>query len=497
MRHAVFIISSHNGEGLIPQLVKGGHHVVLLSRGAERAAEEWPDQVEAYSADITSATDLTGAANNCDAVVHITGIVSETLPDITFENVNVKGTQNLLGEATRVGAPRFIYVSSLGADRGTSEYHASKRRAEALVQDYAGEWLILRPGNVYGPGDAVISQLLSMVRTLPAVPVVGDGNHAFQPIWYEDLGCAIAKALDLDRSRTVYELAGTETTTPNDLLDRFQTLTNRQSVRIPIPEFLARMGTRLADMAGVTLPINESQFLMLVEENVVHEPNGNALTAVFAVTPTPLAEGLRRLADVQPEQQPAEGVGGLERKRFWADITGSSFDAAALIEQFRQSCTDVMPIEFAAEPGAPQEVVEGATLTAAIPLRGNIQIRVEEIAADHVTFATLRGHPLAGVVRFDAVDLPDGAVRFAVNVFARAATVFDWVAMSTGGTVAQNSNWRTVVERVVELSGGDTTGVQQESEVLDENAAEEAESWIAELIAGRRRVEHEEKVAAL
>ncbi len=184
---------------------------------------------------------------------------------------------------------------------------------------------------------------------------------------------------------------------------------------------------------------------MLLEHNVITAPYENALLTVFGVQPTSLDEGLKTLADAQPEQLPQDGVGGLERKRFWADISGSAYGPEELMDQFRRRITEVIPIEFSAEPGAPQEAVHGATLTASLPLRGNIQIRVEEVTPREITFATLRGHPLAGVVRFAARQRENGVLRFTVSVFARAATTFDWVAMNTVGGVAQNSNWRTAL----------------------------------------------------
>lgn len=483
------------GEGLIPHLVAHQHEVRLLTRGAQDAAREWPDEVESFAADVTRPEQLLNAAEGCDAVIHISGIVAEQPPDITFDKVNVQGTRNLLVECARAGLPKFIYISSLAAERGSSAYHASKREAEASVRAYAGPWVILRPGNVYGPGDDVISKLLSMHRTLPAIPVIGAGDHPFQPIWYLDLGAAITHAAEREADRRVYEVSGEDVTTPNDILSRFESLTGRSPVRVPVPEFLAGATARVAETIGVPLPINESQFQMMIEENVIRSAEGNALTRVFGVKPTPLSEGLSALADAQPEQTPDQGVGGMEQKRFWSDITGAAFSPEALMDQFRARCTELMPIEFDVEPGTPQVVVEGVTLTAALPMRGNIQIRVVEVAPRVVTFATLRGHPLAGVVRFTTSAPAAGVVRFTVSVFARAATLVDWLAISTVGGAAQNSTWRTVVERMIEVSKGvSTKGVEEERGVVRGEEAQAIEKWIGDLVAEHRRVAHERPV---
>jgi uncharacterized protein YbjT (DUF2867 family) len=479
------------GEGLIPQLLERGHQVRLLTRGASSAASEWPDTVESFAADVTRPEQLVGAAKDCDAVVHISGIVAEDPPDYTFARVNVAGTQHLLAECARQGLPRFVFISSLAAERGASAYHASKREAEALVRTYAGAWIILRPGNVYGPGDDVISQLLTMHRTLPVVPLIGSGDHRFQPIWYKDLGKAIARALDPDIAQGTYAVAGDQVTTPHEILSRLQMITGRTAPEVPVPEFLADLTSRIADASGLPFPINESQFQMLIEENVVREPDGNALTRVFGVRATALADALAALVDIQPEQTPQDGVGGMEKKRFWADISQPRVSPEELMDEFRLHCTELIPIAFDAEPNTPQEVVEGVTLTAALPLRGNIQVRVVESTARAVTFATLRGHPLAGVVRFTTGETGPGILRFTVSVYGRAATIMDWLAMSTVGGAAQNSTWRTVVERMIEVSGGVADGVHEERTTVHGVEEQAIAAFVEELVRHHRRVVHE------
>jgi hypothetical protein len=341
----------------------------------------------------------------------------------------------------------------------------------------------------------VISQLLNMNRTLPAVPVIGAGDHPFQPIWYEDLGKAIAAAVEPNIDRGVYEVAGDDVTTPNQILGLFEQLTGRSPARIPVPEFLAGVTTRLAGVVGAPFPINESHFQMLIEENVVRHPGQNALTRVFGVEATPLMKGLSALADAQPEQTPDQGVGGMEQKHFWADISQSPYGPEKLMDIFRARCTEFMPIEFDTEPGTPQRIVEGVTLTAALPMRGNVQVRVVESAPRVVTFATLRGHPLAGVVRFTTSERGTGVVRFMVSVFARAANMMDWVAISTVGGGAQNATWRTVVQRMIEASGGKSPGVEEQLGVSRGDEGDAIEDWIIELVTEHRRRTREDATA--
>jgi NADH dehydrogenase len=487
------------GEGLLPALVGAGHTVRLLSRGAGEDAKRWPAEVEPFAADVTDVSSLRGAAEECGAVVHVTGIVDESPPALTFERVNIQGTRNVLAEAARAGLKRFIYVSSLGAERGRSQYHRSKFKAEELVRASSFDWLIMRPGNVYGPGDEVISTLLKLVRALPAVPVIDAGNQPFQPVWYEDLGRAILRALETPTlKRETLELAGEETTTTSDLIERLSAITGREVTRVPVPSFLASLGVRLAEstqlekLLGVKLPLNDAKLKMLLEGNFIEHPSANALTARLGVKPTTLDAGLAKLADSIPEQLPSAGVGPLRRKRFWADIKGSRHTPTALVEEFRARCAEVMPLEFSAEPGTPRVVEEGLTLTLGLPVRGNVQVRVEEVAPRRVVLSTVEGHMLAGMIQFNASGDKRRAVRFLIDIHARAATGLDLLAMSTVGDSLQKENWEEVVTRVVALSGGTAPlGVQTETETLDDAEAQRIERRLTDLINRRKRAEVE------
>ena len=479
------------GTAAVTALLARGHEVRLLSRHADEDAAQWPAGVEARPGSVADADDVRGAAEGCDAVLHCAGIVDETPPEVTFERVNVGGTRLLVEEAGRAGVAQFVYVSSLGCDRGESAYHQSKLAAEEIVRGFRGRWVITRPGNVYGPGDEVVSLMLRLVRTLPAVPVVGGGEQPFQPLWVEDLAPALAEACEReDLAGRTLELAGTETTNQKDLLDRLARITGRSPVHVPLPGMLASLGSRLAGMVGVTLPVNESQLKMLEEENVVRDPAGNALVTVFGVTPLSLDEGLKRLADAQPEQLPDEGVGRLTRKRFWADIAGSSLTAEALFERVRHKFGEITPwhLDTNAEPGTPTLPEEGATLTMNIPMRGHIQVRVQDLGPRHMTFVTLAGHPLAGAIRFATASGAKGAIRFQVDVWDKSANFVDWIAMSTVGGRMQNATWVETVERVIAESGGDAPeGVQQQSRALDADAEENVGEWLEELVVERKR----------
>ena len=482
------------GRATVDALLARGHEVRLFSRHAQTDVEEWPHRTEPFPGDVANEVEVRGAADGCEAVIHLTAIVAESPPDATFEKVNVGGTRNLVREAERAGVKRFVYVSSLGADRGESPYHQSKLRSEEVARTFDGNWIIVRPGNVYGNGDEQLSLILRMVRTLPAIPVFAGGDRPFQPIWADDAGQALAIAAERDDlAGRVLEVAGPQQTTFDDVVSRVSRITKRDPVRVPIPVPFASLALKAANALGADLPVDPGQLTMLSEGNIVMSPDGNALTTVFGLRGTSLDEGLEMLADAQPEVLPDEGVGALNRKRFWADIEGSRMTPEELFRHFVSHFAECTPwhLDVAAEPGTPNVPELGTTLTLNLPLRGHVQIRVLELEERRMTVCTLSGHPLAGAVRFLS-EARGPVVRFEVQVFDRAANVADWLVMNPIGARLQNATWRETVERVVKESGGRTPkGIEQHTEKLDEAQAKEVNEWLERLVVAQRQADHE------
>jgi nucleoside-diphosphate-sugar epimerase len=128
---------------------------------------------------------LEKAVEGVRLVYHVAASVTDWGTLESFRRVNVEGTRNVLEASIRAGAKRFVYVSSvavhnfIGAQDMTEDspqlptpfpYCQSKREAEVLVLAAHREGkisvTIVRPGDVFGPGDRV--SLLKMTKLLEA-----------------------------------------------------------------------------------------------------------------------------------------------------------------------------------------------------------------------------------------------------------------------------------------------------------------------------------------
>jgi uncharacterized protein YbjT (DUF2867 family) len=477
------------GTATVTELIGRGHHVRLLSRGAGEASREWEQSVEPFAGDVGAASSLTGAADGCAAVIHITGVVEESPPDSTFDRINVGGTENIVREAERAGVRRLIYISSLGVERGESDYHRSKLKGEDIVRGSALGWTVVRVGAVMGTGDETVSVLLRMVRTLPAVPMIGDGRQEFQPVWHEDVGWALAECLERDDvTGETLRIAGPDVVTVREVLDLFSAVTDRSPLRMPLPAFLARVGASLAAAVGIDTPVSAATVQMLLEGNSLQDGESNDLIRRLGARPVPTRDRLVQLIDDLPEQTPDEGVGRLQRRRFQIDIAGSGSSAHEMLDRFAGQFAEIVPFDAAAEPGAPTRLEANATLTLELPARGHVQVRVESIDDESITLATLAGHPLAGIVRFRFRDRADGTVRFTIDVAERPASRLDQLSMALVGAAAQARTWKQTAENVARSAGGHSPdGVSEQSWELGDESAEPIEEWITQLVQRRRR----------
>ena len=236
----------------------GSHLVAALS---ERGDVPVP-VARPFLAD-TLATTLRGA----DAVVHLAGIVSAVRRE-DFFGANVGGTTAVAQAAHAAGVP-LVHVSSLAAagpapasaprseddeSRPITAYGESKLEGELAVRSIAGlNWIVLRPGVVYGPGDRALLPLFRYAR-LGVLPLVGDDRTAYTFIFIDDAIRAILAAIDDVRrdpqgKGTVF-LGHRQPVDARRLLETIRATLGSSARLIRVPQALTRIAAAAGDVAG-------------------------------------------------------------------------------------------------------------------------------------------------------------------------------------------------------------------------------------------------------
>ena len=283
------------GRAVIHALRAEGYAVrCLVRRGSERDLRGF-GAIERVEGDVLARQSLDAGLSGCDAVVHLVGIIRER-PAInaTFERVHVQGTQNVLDAAAAAGVRRYLHMSALGTHVGArSRYHRTKWAAEEAVRSSPLPWTIFRPSIIYGPGDEFVTMLRGMIEGLPVVPVIGSGRQKLQPVPVAQVAQGFARALALEASvKHTYDVGGPDAVSMVELLDAIAAaLSRRRPLKVHVPVGLVRPVTRLLyRLPGY--PLTPDQLLMLEEDNTC---DPSAFYSTFALTPVPLAAGLRAM----------------------------------------------------------------------------------------------------------------------------------------------------------------------------------------------------------
>jgi len=283
------------GRAVVHALRADGYAVRCLVRRGSELDLQGLGAIERVEGDVLVRRGLEEDIAGCQSVVHLVGIIRESPGrGVTFENVHVQGTRNVLDAAVAAGVRRFLHMSALGVRPGArARYHRTKWQAEEAVRGSGLTWTIFRPSIIYGRGDGFVTMLARMVRRLPVVPVIGSGRNLLQPVPVERVAEGFARALArATAEKQVYDVAGPDRVSMVELLDLIGAALGRGHVRtVSVPLSLMRpLARALHVFPG--FPVTPDQLTMLEEDNV-----GDPATFYqhLGLEPVPLRRGIERL----------------------------------------------------------------------------------------------------------------------------------------------------------------------------------------------------------
>ena len=282
------------GRSVIRALRGQGHQIRCLLRPGSEARLPTREGVEVVSGDVAVPGPWMKALEGCDAVIHLVGIIRE-FPGrgITYERLILQGTRNVLEVARAAGVRRHLQMSALGTRPGAvSSYHRTKWEAEEAVRSSGLRWTIFRPSIIFGPEDAFVNMLAKMIRLLPVVPVIGDGQYRLQPVAVEDVALGFVRALSMEGTvGETYLVAGPKPYEFNHLLDLIGEALGRRRVR-KLHHPIGFIRPLVAAFQRLPFfPLTLDQLTMLEEENVA---DPTPFVQTFGIPLTSFPDGIRR-----------------------------------------------------------------------------------------------------------------------------------------------------------------------------------------------------------
>ncbi|TDA64563.1 MAG: NAD-dependent epimerase/dehydratase family protein [Clostridia bacterium] len=200
-----------------------------------------------------------------DVIVHLTakaGVRPSIQDPITYQEVNVRGTQNLLELAREWGVKQFVFASSssvYGVNPSVpwreddcvllpiSPYAATKVAGELLGHVYSHlygiRFIALRLFTVYGPRqrpDLAIHKFARLMLEGKPIPVYGDGSSRRDYTYIDDIIQGVRAAMDY--TATPYEVINLGNNHTVSLMEMIQSLEEALGVKAKLDFFPPQPG---------------------------------------------------------------------------------------------------------------------------------------------------------------------------------------------------------------------------------------------------------------
>jgi len=235
------------GSRLLPLLLEGGEEVRCLVREPRKLGARRVD-VQIALGDLGEMSDpylVRQALRGVDTVIHLAASIRDQ-PPRRIEELNGLATVRLLRAAERSGVESFHFFSALDAQAAQrTRFFRAKWLAEQAVLSSSLQTTVFAPSIVYDRSDPWIT-LLRRFSFLPVLPVSGEGEAQFQPIWAADVARCVIGALELERradeNTRRFELAGPATLTYDQMADLVSRIAGRPRPLLHMPLPLVRAG---------------------------------------------------------------------------------------------------------------------------------------------------------------------------------------------------------------------------------------------------------------
>lgn len=198
------------GSAVVRCLLSEGHTVTVFSRSETVPIDLRDERVTVARGDLVDPSSLLRALEGTDVLYHIGEIRNITK---AAAEKNVELMEAVVPKLGPLGIGRTVFASSITvsgipssfpADEETpprvilrDHYTAYKRRCEEILAASArGQYAIIRPAPVYGPGSRYLVRLISAIERFGpwGIPFAGSGENNVLLIFVSDLARAIYQA---------------------------------------------------------------------------------------------------------------------------------------------------------------------------------------------------------------------------------------------------------------------------------------------------------------
>ena len=260
------------GRAIVQSLSTTGFHVRSAARHptqrtySDNSAGE--TSVIPIRADVTDEPSVAAAVKDAQAVVNAVGLYVERGPE-TFDAVHVHGARIVARQAAAAGVGRLIHVSGIGVSAASlSRYVRAREKGERAVKENFDGAIIVRPSALFGSNDALLTALDRLTGLAPVFPLFGTGHTRLQPVYVEDVACAIERLIEHPAPSECYELGGPRRYTFRELIEIVLAYRGRRRRLLPVPYAVWLLQARLLGVLP-NPPLTVDQVELMRSDSVI------------------------------------------------------------------------------------------------------------------------------------------------------------------------------------------------------------------------------------
>lgn len=233
------------GQALIKGILEKDWQIKALILKGEEIFHD--PKVSIISGDLLDPEGYAPKLKGVDTVLHMAAI-THTNKVSRYYAVNSDATLKLIEACKAQGIKRFIYISTRAISEEEGDYSKSKAAAEKYVQQSGLDWVIIRPAEVYGSsGKEGVDMILNNIQKFPFVPIIGNGKYEIAPVYVEDVITSMINVIERrDVKNRIYNIAGPESFTYNQFIDRVLSLKHLRKIKVHIPVVVFRFLAQVA-----------------------------------------------------------------------------------------------------------------------------------------------------------------------------------------------------------------------------------------------------------
>ena len=237
----VFGASGYIGTNLTSFLAARGRALRASARNIEVLRGRQWNGVELCAADALEPESLDAALKGIDTAYYL---VHSMAAGGSFAELDATAARNFAAAAARQNVRRIVYLGGLVPDSPRSQHLRSREETGDILRFGKVPVTEIRAGMIIGPGSAAWEVIRDLVNHLPIMITPKWVFSKSTPIALDNLLHYLAEVSRFDETAgEIYDVAGPDTLTYEDVMRRYGALVGKRPVILPVPVLTPRLSS--------------------------------------------------------------------------------------------------------------------------------------------------------------------------------------------------------------------------------------------------------------